>query len=166
MTDNTAPDDDDTAQAEALWDKLQHDFLDAQATIIEIIDTRAWEPLGYESFAKAWIDRMADITLAAELLPHVVYELLKERSVEEVAHLVKGIGPEGVENLKRQQDEGIPAEQASPRRRPRTKRAHRFLTIEVEPELLATWKAKAEQAEKTVAEIVVAAATATFEAMP
>jgi hypothetical protein len=105
------------AWAEKLWKKLHTNLLGTQTTIIEIIKAKAWEPLGYESFAKAWIDQMSNISIRVELVPHVIYALLDESIPEdEIAEIVKGVGPEAVEAFARERDNGVPADQARGRK--------------------------------------------------
>lgn len=98
-------------QALALWGKLRQHFIDAADVMAEIIEQRAWEPLGYSTFAEAYAARMADVTLAAEVRPHVVYQLLTEGlDPLDVAGLVNGIGPNGATALDRQRKNGVPAD--------------------------------------------------------
>ncbi|SPM43591.1 hypothetical protein MNAB215_5817 [Mycobacterium numidiamassiliense] len=60
------------------------------------------------------LGRAGRITLPAELRPRLVYELLDEgMSVDEVADIVKGVGPQTAEALKDQYLDGVPAELAS-----------------------------------------------------
>ncbi|MGK2880280.1 MAG: hypothetical protein ACSLE6_05615 [Mycobacterium sp.] len=70
--------DSSVACAEQLWDRLRSGDLDFQLSRSAIIEARAWEPLGYESFSKAWVDKMAGVTIAAALRLYAVYELLAE----------------------------------------------------------------------------------------
>lgn len=101
-------------QAEALWQKLRQHFVNAQRVIEEIIATQAWLPLGYDSFTTAWKTTMADVTLAVELRPFVVYQMFAEGwSSEDVAEVIKGLGRDRAERLKQQRDNGVPASGAS-----------------------------------------------------
>lgn len=104
-------------QATALWGKLREHFVNAEDVIREIVDTRAWEPLGYKTFAEAWKATLSDVTLGVEIRPHVVYQMLGEGwSAEEVATAVRGLSPDGVESLERQRSNGVPADKAIVRR--------------------------------------------------
>lgn len=95
-----------------LWNNLRTQFLAFQDTLEEIIYKKAW--MGHASFFEAWASKMSDITLAAELRPHVVYQMLAEGlSVEDIAANVKGVGVDRVESLKRQKTNGVPARDAS-----------------------------------------------------
>lgn len=97
-------------QAESLWGSLADRFLQAEDILKEIIHRKAWEPIGHSTFAEAWQATMRDITLASELRPHVVYQLLAEGvGTDEVARNVKGIGTESAESLERQRNNGVPA---------------------------------------------------------
>lgn len=61
-------------QASALWADLRGSFINAEKRIVEIIELKAWEPLGFESFAEAWASKMHGIRLATEeVRAHVVY---------------------------------------------------------------------------------------------
>lgn len=100
--------------ASRLWGQLKQHLINAERVLQEIIEQRAWEPLGYDSFAEAWdAQNMSDITLATELRPHVIYQLLAEGgTVESIAATVKGVGPEQVKAAKRQRQHGVPASKA------------------------------------------------------
>jgi hypothetical protein len=99
------------AQATAMWDALRDHFLNATTSIKAIIAARAWEPLGYGSFAQAWREEMRDIPLAGEVRVHVVYQLLEEQvPLQDVADMVGGVGPAIVESLARQKHHGVPAD--------------------------------------------------------
>ena len=135
------------AWAEKLWDRLASSMLDAQNTIVAIIEAKAWEPLGYESFEKAWVDKMSGFTISVEVQPTVVYQLLSEGlSVDQVAAAVKGVGTEIAETLKRQRDNGVPAELASRRskRNGGTPRPRTTIFVHVGEVKLAEYEALAE----------------------
>ena len=55
-------------QAGDLWDSLRDNLVNAEATLTKIIETRAWEPLGYSSFLGAWNDRLKSVQLATEAM--------------------------------------------------------------------------------------------------
>ena len=98
-------------QALKLWGLLRQHFENAQRVIEEIIEQRAWEPLGYETFAEAWTATMSDIPVARAIRSHVVYQMFAEGfSVDEVVSSVNGIGHRGAEALKRQRKNGVPPE--------------------------------------------------------
>lgn len=101
-------------QAIALWASLKQHFVNAEKVVEEIIETRAWEPLGYASFAEAWHAQVGDITLAVEIRPHVVYQMLTEGyDYDAIAEKVKGVGRDRAESLDRQRRNGVPAKDAS-----------------------------------------------------
>jgi hypothetical protein len=96
-----------------LWDQLRMGLFLVTDTIEKIIEQRAWEPLGYESFFEAWDDKMSDISLAKEIQIRAVYQMLAEGvDVDRIAMANKGIGPGTVENIKRERENGVPAELA------------------------------------------------------
>jgi hypothetical protein len=99
------------SDAVALWDSLRDNFLNATNNIKAIISARAWEPLGYNSFAQAWREEMVGISLAGEIRVHVVYQLLEEQvPVQDIADMVGGVGPTLTESLARQKNNGVPAD--------------------------------------------------------
>lgn len=109
-------------QAAKLWQLLHSHFVNFERTLEEIIEKRAWEPMGYASFAEAWTAQMSDVTLASEFRPHVVYAYFDDNAPDEViAASVKGVGPKGVAALRRQKGNGVPAGRATTTvRSPRT----------------------------------------------
>ena len=108
MSDRAAQD------ALALWQKLRQHFVDAIKVLEEIIETQAWEPLGYASFAEAWHAQMKDVTMAVEIRAHVVYQMLTEGyDYDQIASAVKGVGRDRVTSLDRQRRNGVPAKDAT-----------------------------------------------------
>lgn len=98
----------------ALWKKLATQFAATERTIQEIIDRRAWEPLGYSTFNEAWNAQMGSVTLASELRPYVVYQMLEEgQTPADVAATVKGVGESKAKQLARQRRNGVPPQDAS-----------------------------------------------------
>lgn len=111
--------------AEKLWNLLHDQFVNIQEVMVQIISTRAWEPLGYSTFTEAFTERLSGVTLASELRPHVVYQMLDEGlTADEIAEQVKGVGPEGVEAAARQKRNGVPADAATVKAHPRLTRPH------------------------------------------
>jgi len=106
----------DKVTAEALWGKLRDGFNDLEATLIEIIKNKAWEPLGYASFTDAWNERLGDCRLANRsdmLRSHVVYAMLDEGlSVDEVVVAAK-VPDSRVRNLKAAKGASVPVERAA-----------------------------------------------------
>lgn len=157
------------AWAERLWQRLESDLLSAQNTIIAIIDAKAWEPLGYESFSKAWIDKiMPTVTISAELRPHVVYQMFNEGlTADQVADAVKGVSPEAAERLKDQKDHGVPADRATTtvvRRHQRKLPGNwKFLHLKVDTQKLKKWDRIAKENDSTVKEIALEAVEAVFD---
>ena len=148
------------AWAEKLWERLHSGLLDSQKSIIAIIEAKAWEPLGYESFSKAWIDKMTDITIAVELRPHVVYEMFKDGlRPEDAARVVPGIGIETAKALKRQRDNGVPANKATTvvRQHNRGRPQKHWLSIELDAEVHQEWHRIAKEHNTTVADIAIPA---------
>jgi len=158
------------AQAVALWQSLRGHFVNAARVIEEIIEGRAWEPMGYESFTEAWHAQMADVTLAVEVRPHIVYQMLTEGyDYDAVAANVKGVGRDRAESLDRQRRNGVPACDASMstvrrhlRRKPGVAAT---LHIEVGPIALRRYQKIAERIGETVEAIAAEAINARFEAL-
>jgi hypothetical protein len=154
----------DKANAAALWDALRQHFTNAAETIRTIIKDRAWEPLGYVSFAEAWGREMKDVLLADEVRVHVVYQLLEERvPVQDISDMVGGVGPVITESLARQRSNGVPADCAVVRehlRRPASQAS--TLRIKVGATMLYEYKRIARLQGETVEEIAKEAIAARF----
>ena len=107
-------------QALAMWNDLRGHFVNAEKAIAAIIDAKAWEPLGFASFAEAWADRMQGVPLATDSIrAHVVYAMfesgLDNAGVLAATGLGSQVGPRSIETLRRQKDAGVPAGMASTR---------------------------------------------------
>jgi hypothetical protein len=101
-------------EALELWIGLRDDFVSAQKRMEEIVTTKAWEPIGFDSFSDAWRTYMSDVTIAAEIRPFVVYQFLADKqSIEDISAAVKDVGKERAESLAQQREDGIPPEHAS-----------------------------------------------------
>lgn len=143
-------------QAEQLWLQLRTGLLAAQGAIDQIIQTRAWEPLGFKSLHDAWSDRMGDITMPSAALISVVYQMLAEDvSDDDIADVVKGVGPGVVAGLRRQRDNGMPSQMAKLQGRiPR--RGHGGVCgtvfLQVGPDKLVEWARIAAQRDMSVME--------------
>lgn len=145
-------------QAAALWGKLRQHFINAAAVIEEIIERRAWEPMGYASFAEAYHAQLADVTLAVEVRPHVVYQMLTEGyDYDAVASAVKGIGRDRAESLDRQRRNGVPASDASmhvvKRHQRRNPSVAGTIHVQVGPIALKRYQKIAEKLDMTVEQI-------------
>lgn len=108
------------AQAVSLWDDLRGHMVNAEACIAEIVATKAWEPLGYLSFADAWAARMQGVPLATDgMKAHVVYALIEsgldDAGVLGATGIGSRVGPASVEALRRQKSAGVPPDLATTR---------------------------------------------------
>jgi hypothetical protein len=100
-------------EAEALWGQLRDAFVNAEKVLIQIIEARAWEPLGYDTFAQAWTDRMQGVRLANACLSRVVYIFQEEGlSDSEVAATVPTTELVS-RSLRKQRENKVPASLAS-----------------------------------------------------
>lgn len=151
-------------QALKLWELLRQHFQNAQRVVEEIIELRAWEPLGYESFSEAWNAQMRDITLATEVRPHVAYQLFAEGlSVDEVARSIKGLGEVSAESLKRQRNNGVPADMALVREHLRqSPRRHSVIHLDIGADMLERYQKIAARLDSTVNEIALQAVKERF----
>lgn len=157
----------DEKQASLLWDKLHSYLVNSQKVIEEIIEKRAWEPLGYSTFFEAWNDRMGDITLATEIRPHVVYQMISEgASDEQVADAVKGISERLPASLRRQRSNGVPpsaADMSTVRQHLRKKPSRAdTLHLKIGTTRLARYQVIADRHGKSVAEIALEAIESRF----
>lgn len=147
-------------RAEALWDDLRSALELSEEKIGEIVKARAWEPLGYGSFADCWADRLSDLRLSSELRAVVVFQMFNEgATVSEVSSSVAGVGPAESKRLKQSH-----AKKMSPKSAARlsTVRQHmrkapsgrRFVRAELSPDELATVKSAADFYDVSVDEFV------------
>lgn len=108
------------AAAGKMWDELRGHLVNAEKCIAKIIDAKAWEPLGYTSFAEAWAARMQGVPLATDVMrAHVVYAMfdagLDDAEVLDATGIGSQVGPRSVAALRRQKAAGVPPELASTR---------------------------------------------------
>lgn len=103
-------------KAETLWSDLRTNLLDAQDNISKIIATKAWEPLGYDTFTEAWTDRLGDLKLYGELRAVVVYAMFDEgATTADVTVSMSGVGPATAKALKQAHGKGLEAKDANTR---------------------------------------------------
>lgn len=147
-------------RAEALWQDLRSALELTEAKIQEIVKARAWEPLGFDSFADCWADRLGDLRLSGEIRAAVVYAMFDDGAdLREVVGAVQGVGPVEVKKLKAAKSRGLsPVAGATfstvrehPRRKPS---APRFVRAELSPDELDAVKDAAKAAELSVDEFV------------
>lgn len=82
------------AEANNLWNDLKNNLLLAQETLEKIVESRAWEPLGYETFVDAWADRLSGVPLAGVMEANVVYAMFDSGAEVDDAHkAVASVGP-------------------------------------------------------------------------
>lgn len=103
-------------EAEARWARLYEALTNFEAELIGVIETRAWEPLGYPSFTAAWADRMKGFKLTTdELKAYVVYAAVDDGlSDEEISEAVRLSEPV-VSRLREQREMRVPAGLATTR---------------------------------------------------
>ena len=102
--------------AEALWDELRQGFVNVEATLVKIIQTKAWEPLGYATFTEAWAAKLQGIRLATdECRAHVVYAMLSDGTDDVTIIRQSGVGDQAVARLRQQKADGVPPGCASVR---------------------------------------------------
>ena len=105
-------------QAEALWADLRSALVNFEKALAAVIEARAWEPLGYDTFAQAWADRMRGTRLGtAASAATVVYALIDSGLSKDETLLTlgpsSGVGPERFDVLARQKESGVPPELAT-----------------------------------------------------
>lgn len=149
--------------ARKLFDDLRSGFINQERLIKEIISTKAWEDLGYETFVDAWNVEMKGVPLATEgLRAHVVYAMFDEglNTDEVISSLGVGsrVGPRSVEVLKRQHRNGVPAALATTRVREHDRRTPpdepRTVHVRLTPDEYASLKALAAHQDTDPAEVV------------
>lgn len=153
--------------AEKLWDTLRASLITSHESIVSIIEQRAWEPLGYDTFFAAWSDKMSDVDLFTVTITHVVYQMVSEEIADvEISSVVKGVGPEAASALRRQRENGVPPDKASlrPQVGPRKSLGSRgTLFLHVGPERLKEWTETAEAMGTTVTDFALEELSAAFD---
>ena len=96
-----------------LWEGL-HTRKTLRNTVIAIIETRAWEPLGYDTLRDAWTHEAADIRVWATevqaMLAYAMFEAGAHR--DQVADAITGVGPSTAYQLPEQMLDGVRPERA------------------------------------------------------
>lgn len=159
------------AQATKLWSDLRGHFVNAEKKIIEIIEARAWEPLGFESFAEAWASKMEGVRLATdEVRAHVVYAMfsdgLSDEQINERLGVGSGVTDRQVKHLRRQKSNGVPPSLASTRVRSHVRRnpsAPRTIHVELHSTEYARYQEIAKALDRDVADIALEAIRHAFE---
>lgn len=125
-------------EAKAL-DKEIRDALVVTAEKIEkFILAKAWRLLGHNTLAD-WVKTLSDIRLGMPVVNLLGYELIASGDADdEIALSLRGIGPEGVANLRRQRNAGVPASAANQYKGPRRNRCAQIITV-------VNWKSRDEQ---------------------
>jgi hypothetical protein len=133
------------SEAETLWNRLNEAMATTREVLARIIETRAWEPLGYADFAAAWADRCRGTRLPADCKALVCVAMLERGlSVQQVRRVLgagSGVTIPVIEHIEEQRISGTPVEQISPRARTRTDadthihqnpvRQSRYLTVDL-----------------------------------
>lgn len=154
--------------ADRLWNRVRDSLLGAEKAVIAIIETEAWKPLGYKSFAEAWGKEMDGVTIAAATKAAVIYQLLTEGLTPiEITDTVTRVAPETAEGLKRQKDNGVPADKATTtevrRRQRKLPGPWKWLRLKVDGDTHRQWARIAKRNNTTVAQIALPAIEAAFK---
>lgn len=100
-------------EARDLWQNLRDALSNTEKAIQRIIETKAWEPLGYDSFVQAWKAENNGSFLATELRAPVVLAMFEEgASDDEVRNSLgsgSGVSKGTVGEIRRQDENGVPA---------------------------------------------------------
>ena len=103
-------------EAKALFNSLRSSLLGLDRDLKKLVDTRAWEPLGYVSLAEAWAAELADIDYTDRPVARAaaIYALFETgASDDDVMRCVKGVGPATVSVWRGSFADGVP-EKAAP----------------------------------------------------
>lgn len=154
-------------QALKLWSELKQAFARIDLLVPQIIENRAWEPLGYDSFIEAWSAQLGDIDVSKAFLPAVVYAMYDTgATVDEVAYAVHGVGVRTAELIKRQKQNGVPASCATTTVREHQRKppgARRHLQVDFGPATFQRLEAVAKRIGRPLSEIAREAILDRFE---
>lgn len=129
-------------EARELWDKVREGFASAEEGLKRIIETKAWEPLGYASFAEAWRHELNHVRLTTDYLKaQVVYAFLDQGlTASDIGDRIP-VDRDAIDSLVRQRDNGVPADFARVRThfRKRPSEAH-VAHVPLKPSELTTFR--------------------------
>lgn len=95
-------------EAQALWNRLRSGLLGVERDIKEIVETRAWEPLGYISFVEAWNAELRGVEFTGAMQAAVVLSLYDSGATQtEVAAAVHNVGPSKAEHYQKAHAVGL-----------------------------------------------------------
>lgn len=95
-------------EAQALWNRLRAGLLGVERDIKKIVETRAWEPLGYISFVEAWNAELRGVEFTGAIQATVVLSLYDSGATpEEIAASVEGVGPVRAKAYKQAHSAGL-----------------------------------------------------------
>lgn len=149
----------DKQEAERLWDEFRGALMHGERVLKDIIDNRAWEPMGYDSFVECYMDRMAGVRLATDAVKaEVIYALFDSGLDDEATTTVlgpgSGVGPVALAQLREQRAQGIPADLATIRVRSHLRKAtnsgHRIIHVELTPTEVYDYTMLAERANSSL----------------
>lgn len=100
-------------EAEAQWAELRSALTNVEQVIKNIIATKAWKPLGYETFGEAWDARMQGVALANNIKPYVIYAMLDEALTLEDITTSTGWGMDQVSRAAEDYHFGVPVDGAT-----------------------------------------------------
>ncbi|MFY2788497.1 hypothetical protein [Rhodococcus sp. MALMAid1271] len=160
-------------QASKLWSDLRGHFVNAEKKIIEIIELKAWEPLGFESFAEAWASKMAGVRLATdEVRAHVVYAMfdggMSDTEINDQLGVGSGVTDRQVKMLRRQKSNGVPPSCATTRVRSHLRKSPstpRTIHVQFGSDEYLQFRDLAKSAGRDVEDIAAEAIRGAFEAL-
>lgn len=117
-------------RAKALDQEIREALVLTAEKVSEFILGKAWTHLGYESL-QDWVKSLSDIRLGLPVVNLLAYELIASGEADdEIALSLRGVGPEGVANLRRQKAAGVPPNLASSSRGLMNRsRPHQIITV-------------------------------------
>lgn len=96
-------------EAQKLWGQLRNAILNLEGLLEEIVEKRAWEPLGYNTFHDAWEKELAGVKLAGAMQSKVIYAMFSAGATpNDVASAVEGIGSVKAKAYEEAYDKALP----------------------------------------------------------
>lgn len=81
-------------EATKLWGQLRNALLGLEDLLAEIVEKKAWEPLGYRTFHEAWAKELKDVKLSEIMQAKVIYAMFASgATTTDVASAIDGVGP-------------------------------------------------------------------------
>lgn len=100
-------------EAQKLWGQLRNALLGLEDLLNEIIEKKAWEPLGYRTFHEAWQAELKGVQLSELMQSKVVYAMFSAGATPLDVAQSLSIGTQKAQGFEKAFDREVPVENAA-----------------------------------------------------